>query len=288
VLRRLDLDAATRSYARLLGRRPSWRGDHPAAGTANTLFRLENTVVELLTPEGEGPVGAALRGWLDARGESPVGLALGTDDAEACRAWLAERGLAPGEVEAGMGRDAESGAFRRWRRVPIPLERTRGVVVFAIQRLSPDEILPPAEALLDEEGAVFALDHAVVRTSDPEAVKTLYGERLGLRLALDREFPQWGARLLFFRIGGVTLEFAASLDRPSEPDASDRLWGLSYRVRDADAARTRLVALGFDLSEVRPGRKPGTRVLTVRDGTHGIPTLLLEPPAQRPSGAAGD
>jgi hypothetical protein len=27
---------------------------------------------------------------------------------------------------------------------------------------------------------------------------------------------------------------------------------------------------------VRPGRKPGTRVLTVRGGTCGIPTLLVE------------
>jgi hypothetical protein len=104
-------------------------------------------------------------------------------------------------------------------------------------------------------------------------------------LALDRNFPQWGARLLFFRVGDITLEVAAALIPDSgEADGSsvldserDQLWGLSFRVRDADLARARLDASGFDVSEVRDGRKPGTRVFSVRDGTCGVPTLVLQP-----------
>jgi catechol 2,3-dioxygenase-like lactoylglutathione lyase family enzyme len=272
-----DLDAAARSYARLLGRSPSWRGEHPTAGTANALFRLENTYLELLARAGEGPIGEAVGRWIGARGEGPVGLAFGTDDAATCRAELAARGLEPGRVEKGMGRDVESGAFREWLRVELPIARTRGVVLFAIEHLSPAEILPLVPAIGDEAAAVFALDHAVVRTCDAEAARALYGDGLGLRLALDREFPQWGARLLFFRVGGVTVEIAAELGAAPGPDTGDRLWGFSWRVRDADAARERLVAAGFDASPVRPGRRPGTRVLTVRDGTHGAATLLLEP-----------
>ena len=271
-----DLDAAARSTARLLGRSPSWRGEHPGAGTANALFRLENTTLELLSPAGAGPTGEALRRWLSAHGEGPVGLAFGTDDAAACRAQLAERGLEPGPVEQGMGRDVESGAFREWLRVALPVARTRGVVLFAIQQLSPAELLPRMPAVGDESAAITALDHAVVRSPDAEAARALYGDRLGLRLALDREFPQWGARLIFFRVGGVTVEIAAELGAAPAADAGDRLWGLSWRVGDADAARARLVAAGFDVSEVRPGRRPGTRVLTVRDGTLGVPTLVLE------------
>jgi len=56
----------------------------------------------------------------------------------------------------------------------------------------------------------------------------------------------------------------------------DTMWGLSWRVADIEATRARLVAAGVDVSEVRDGRKPGTRVLTVRGGTCGIPTLLVE------------
>ena len=33
---------------------------------------------------------------------------------------------------------------------------------------------------------------------------------------------------------------------------------------------------GIDVSEVRTGRKPGTRVMSVRSGTCGIHTLFLE------------
>jgi hypothetical protein len=86
-------------------------------------------------------------------------------------------------------------------------------------------------------------------------------------------------RLLFFRVGGVTVEIAAALDPASaEPDPRrDRLFGLSWRVGDADAARRRLAEAGFDVSEVRAGRRPGTRVASVRSGTCGVPTLILGP-----------
>lgn len=272
-----DLDAATRSYALLLGRRPSWRGEHPSAGSANALFRLGNTYLELLAPAGAGPVAELLRAWLDAQGESPLGLAFGTSDAAACRDALAQRGLEPGPVEKGLGRDVESGAIREWLRVPIPLAKTRGVLLFAIQHTSPEGLLPPAAPAGPEASLVSGLDHAVLETSDPEAAMALYGDGLGLRLALDREFPAWDARLIFFRVGGITVELAARLKGASTPPERDRFYGLSWRVPDADAARARLSAAGLDVSDVRAGRKPGTRVLTVRSGTCGVPTLLIEP-----------
>jgi len=280
-----DLRAATSQYARLFGCSPSWRGEHPAAGTANALFRLENCYVELLSREGEGPHGSALSAWLDARGEGLIGLAFGTNDAEACRGFFAERGLEPEAIEKGLGRDVESGAFREWLRVPLPARKTRGVLLFAIEHLSSDATLAPGLPLGDARALVFGLDHAVLRTADPEAAKALYGDALGLRLALDRAFPEWGARLLFFRVGGITLEVAAALEPAGEggdakplPSADrDALWGLSYRVRDAEGARARLDASGFEVSAVREGRKPGTRVFGVRNGTCGVPTLILQP-----------
>ncbi len=274
-----DLDAAARAYAQLLGRRPSWRGEHPAAGSVNTLFRLENTYLELLAPGGSGPVGDLLRGWLAERGEGLLGLVFGTRDAVACREELLARGLAPGPVERGLGRDIESGAIREWLRVPLPLSDTRGVLLFAIEHTSPDALLPPAAPVGAEAAGIQSLDHAVVETADAEAAKALYGDALGLRLALDREFPQWGARLIFYRVGDITVEMAARLDASAADPQRDRLFGLSWRVPDADAARARLQAAGLHVSEVRPGRKPGTRVLSVRGGTCGVPTLLIEPRA---------
>lgn len=283
-----DLDAATDCYAGLLGLRPSWRGHHPGAGTANTLFRLDNTYIELISPgpgDGAGPDAELLEAWLAARGEGLLGLAFATGDVERCSAGLAERGLEPGPVQPGRGVATDSGAARQWRSTRLGATATRGVFICAIEHDSPEELLPRSSpSATPEAGCVTALDHAVVQSPDAEAAKRLYGEGLGLRLALDRTFEEWGMRLLFFRVGGVTVEIAnaqtggganAATDANDAPD-EDRLWGLCYRVPDADAAHARLSAAGFDVSDVRPGRRPGTRVLTVRSGTCGVPTLVLE------------
>ncbi len=112
---------------------------------------------------------------------------------------------------------------------------------------------------------------------DLESSQRLYGEVLGLRLALDRTFEARGTRILFYRAGGVTVEVAGSLSESPRPSKPDRLWGLAYRVRDLEAAHERLVAAGFDVSEIRMGAKRGTRVCTVRRETHGVATLLIAP-----------
>src|SRR4029079_11662852 len=88
-----DLARATDTYRELLGREPSWRGRDPAYGTANTLFRLENTYLELLAAAGEGPLASVLGTWLDAHGEGPFALAFGTDGVDGAVATLRARGM---------------------------------------------------------------------------------------------------------------------------------------------------------------------------------------------------
>jgi len=147
---------------------------------------------------------------------------------------------------------------------------TRGIAieVCAGERAvsAPPPLLPGAERL----------DHAVVLSGDLEAAKRLYGGALGMRLALDRSFPQRGVRILFFRLAGVTIEIAGPL-AGAPRSADDRFGGLAWRGSDVDAWRARLVAQGFDVSDCRAGFKPGTRVCSVRDRTHHVPTLLIAP-----------
>jgi len=71
------------------------------------------------------------------------------------------------------------------------------------------------------------------------------------------------------------VEMAASLKRPVT-DEPDRFGGLAWRVTDAMAAQARIAAAGFDVSDVKKGRKPGTLVFTVRNGTAGVPTILIQ------------
>ena len=161
----------------------------------------------------------------------------------------------------------------------MPADATRGVLLFAIEHGTPEAALPAAPAICEEAAAVSGLDHAVVACGDLGAARRLYGEQLGLRLALDRSFPDRGLRILFFRVGGVTVEVVGSPGGP-EPGAAgeaDRLSGLAYRVPDVPAARARLAEAGFDVSAHRPGFKPGSRVCSVRRETCGVRTLLIGP-----------
>jgi catechol 2,3-dioxygenase-like lactoylglutathione lyase family enzyme len=122
---------------------------------------------------------------------------------------------------------------------------------------------------------VDAIDHVVVRTQDADRAIALWRDRVGLRLALDRDFEVRGVRLVFFRSGGITLEYASFHGQTSDGDADDELFGASYRVADLETRRARLLAEGFEVSEIRPGMKPGTMVATVRSRTEGVATLLL-------------
>lgn len=133
-------------------------------------------------------------------------------------------------------------------------------------------------------GRIAGLDHAVINSASATGTAFLLGVQLGLDLRLDIDRPDWGGRLLFFRCGDLILEVferrsadaadAAGLDDDTRRDG---FYGLSWRAHDLDTTRAELAALDFDVSDVRPGRKAGTRVLTVRDRCAGVATLLLEP-----------
>jgi catechol 2,3-dioxygenase-like lactoylglutathione lyase family enzyme len=266
-----DLSAGLTAYETLLGCAASWRAEAPDGGVESAAFRLANVAVELIAPSGVGAMAERLRAVLDATGDGLASLAFAVDDIERAHRRLARLGLDPEPIAAGRSVDRGNGACRRWRRTRAATTATHGVRIFLIQPDAPTAARPAVEP-----GAVTGLDHVVIRTPDPERAAALYGARLGLDMRLDRSSPEWGTRLMFFRCGDLIVEIAHDL-RAGASSGPDRLWGLSWRVADAEAVRGRLHAAGLDVSEVRPGRKPGTRVFTVRDRTCGVPTLVLEP-----------
>ena len=120
---------------------------------------------------------------------------------------------------------------------------------------------------------IAAVDHVVLRTSDADDCIRLFGDDLGMRLALDQQVPEWGGRMLFFRCGKLTLEVIQGKDAPEE----DHFWGITYLCDDLDATLSALDGAGVAHSGNRLGRKPGTRVATVKSHCLGIPTLLIGP-----------
>jgi catechol 2,3-dioxygenase-like lactoylglutathione lyase family enzyme len=120
----------------------------------------------------------------------------------------------------------------------------------------------------------LTVDHVVLRTGDAQGCVALFAEQLGIRLALDKTVPEWGGRMLFFRAGKLTLEVIQP-DRPTK--GSDRFWGIAYHCADIEREHARLCNAGVLASEIREGRKAGTRVATVKSHCLDIPTLLIAP-----------
>lgn len=265
-----DLDSAIDSYTKLFGYGPSWRGIHKQLGTANALFPVENTYLELLASNGEEGAGAAMiKATLELNGEGLAGLVLGTSNINDLKESLLASGVELQDLSLGEGVDSDQGLKRTWKNLFLPFSLTRGMFAFIIQHETGE--LPVVHGR--SSSTINKLDHVVVNTNDPEGFKSLYGDTFGIRLALDQTVEKWGGRMLFFRLNRTTIEV---IGRPDEDDPADKLWGLAWSVEDLKATHQRLVKEGIEISEVKAGRKENTLVCTVKSDTCNVPTLLIE------------
>jgi len=266
-----DIAAGTRACQTLLARAPSWR--YTGAGATRALFTLDNMTLELVAPDGEGEDASRIRAVLAEQGEGLASLCFRTNDIAKMHRRLDRLTLKPEPIAEGEARDDASGATLSWKRTRAATDAAHGVRLFFLELAS-----ERPRSATTAEAPITAMDHVVVATTDPERAAALYGARLGLDMALDRSHPEWG-RLMFFRCGDLIVEVA---HRPGKEATSgpDKLHGISWRVADIDATQARLAASGVDVSEVRIGRRPGTRVMTVKSGTCGVPTLLIEKTAR--------
>lgn len=263
-----DIEAGVEDYRVVMGSDPVWRarGD----GIASAVFAVGNTALELLAPDGEGETADKLR-EMTAEGGKLTSLAYRTDMIDETHRLLGRRGLQPSDVTGGRSEDTETGAVRTWRRFRVPDEQMAGIKSFVLE--NGGAALSAADA---QAGVVSSLDHIVINTPNPDRAVANYCARLGFRFALDRTATQWNTRFLFFRIGDLTIEIVNRLDKESDRDGDDKIWGVTWAVADLDAAHDRLQSAGREVSKIRDGRKPGSRVFTVRDGTLGVPTLFID------------
>jgi catechol 2,3-dioxygenase-like lactoylglutathione lyase family enzyme len=247
-----DIASASAAMERLLGRTVH-------ASEESATVRLANMALDLMASE-DGSEGLA-------------GLAFAVESIEQAHRICERRALKPSAPIAFA--ETDPNGLREGRHIDLDPEATFGVPVTLIEYAT-----SPSPASTAGEGAVTGLDHVVVRTTHPNRAAALYGARLGLDMRLDRTEPKWGARLMFFRAGDLIIEVVHNLNEEAS-DKPDKLWGLSWRTANIEAAHARLKTDAFDISEIRQGRKPGTRVFTVRNATLGVPTLIVEPSAVR-------
>jgi catechol 2,3-dioxygenase-like lactoylglutathione lyase family enzyme len=266
-----DINAAATTYGALLGQTPAWRTSGDGVETA--IFTLANMSLEIMAPSGDGATAERVRARLAEQGEGLASLCFRVNAIDKFQRRLKRLGLTPEDIAQSGSTNAIDGAALAWQRTRTAVEATHGVRLFflemAIER-------PRSQAAAG--APIVGLDHVVIATEEPERAAALYGARLGLDMTLDLARPDWGARLMFFRCGDLVVEIVHRMndDKRGEPD---KLWGLSWCVANLEAARTRLASTGLDVSETRTGRRPGTRVFTVRTGALGVPTLVIQPGA---------
>ncbi|HEX6860872.1 MAG TPA: VOC family protein [Caulobacteraceae bacterium] len=263
-----DLDEAVGRYEALLGRAPNWRGAD--GGAHHAWFQLSNMALDVIAPRGSGYTGDRVKARLDEAGEGIWALAFTVDDMAATRRRLERVGAPSTEARPIRATHPETGEKRYWTTSVLDPAASHGTNIFLIEEAP----WPASPFTGDEAAAVSGLDHVVVNTPNPERAAAFWGARLGLDMRLDRSNEQWGMRLMFFRCGDLVVEVAHPL-KGGVGDGPDAPWGLSWRVPDVPAANARMKGAGFDVSDVRPGRKPGTAVFTVKDAPAAVPTLVI-------------
>ncbi|MGH1371255.1 MAG: VOC family protein [Cellvibrionaceae bacterium] len=248
-----SLPEAVAAYQHLLGFAPIWQGQVKSADSSefssSAWFLVNNTILELLPRDDQD---AAVCGLVFRSDEVNA-----TDD-------IVYRSDDGNEHVGTEQRVDKSSAMGLW----LTLESEANSMA----------LLGDSSRSLDES-AIQSVDHVVLYTNDADGCVQTFGEQgLGLRLALDKTVPEWGGRMLFFRQGKLTLEII----QPNERfDGDDYFWGLAYQVTNIDAVVARLQNQGVTTSSVRDGRKPGTKVATVKSHHLNIPTLLVEPAIKR-------
>ena len=264
-----DLEKAVRDYSLVFGFGPTWQGNHPSLGTKNALFPLENMYLELIAIDDEGPLAETVNEHLKKNGESIFGLALETDNIELAKNELSASFNTDLEISDGKGVNNISKDERLWRNIFIPNKFSRGIFTLLIQHTK--GILPEHD--ISDESNISRMDHVVINSNDPDGLVDLYGDKYGIRLALDQFVEKWGGRMLFFRTDHTTIEaIGIKKDGPAE----DFLWGLAWTTKDIKKTHKRLVDAGVNVTDIKDGRKPKTLVATIKSHCADIPTLLIE------------
>ena len=264
-----NLNEAEKNYKKIFGIDPVWRGEHKELGTANVIFNLKNTYLELLSANGDGLGAALVNHYLEKDGEGLIGIVFGTNDLNEAAKSIKDKGFNIGDITEGEGTNSDESEKRKWKNLFLPPELTRGLFSFIIQHT--DGNLPSSKH--EMQSAVNKLDHIVINTNDADGFIEIYKNVFGLRLALDKTIEAWNRRMLFFRFNKTTIEV---IEENDDKEPSDKLWGLAWAVEDLQETYDRLIKEGLELTLVKPGIKDKTLVSTIRSHTHGVPTLIIQ------------
>jgi len=236
----------------------------PELGFKSSVFELLNSEVHLLSNIADAKNVYENSFDYKHKNESIFAICLGSNDFLNDYKKFSELGLNPSKINSGFHEDRDK-VKHEIRFFSFPINKTCGLRIL-ISEASEIQIRDFGEDVITK------INQVVVYASEMESLKELFESKLGVRLALDQEFDfgQGKNRMMFFKIGGVTIEIVE--DTKINKNSYS---GIGWHCDSISLNHKRFSERGFSISPIRKGRKEGTLVSTIKDAPLSVPTIII-------------
>ena len=259
-----NIEETSQKFSIFFRRKPNFIGQSRKLGIDIISFGLNKTNICLISPKNSGIWSEKLNNFLKNKGEGIFGINFFSNDFNNDYNNFVKNHLkVSGKIESSFeGNNDIEIKFSFFNILDKTIESLNILVSSEIDFQDNKSSL---------KNNVSKVNQLVIQTEDPDTIKEIFEGKLSIRLALDKTFKKWAGRMLFFRLGGVTLEVIEGKDIKQNSE----YFGIGWHADNYNKCYDNLINDGFRLSEIRAGRKEGTLVSTLKEPILNIPTILI-------------
>ena len=259
-----NIEETSQKFSIFFRRKPNFIGQSRKLGIDIISFGLNKTNICLISPKNSGIWSEKLNNFLKNKGEGIFGINFFSNDFNNDYNNFVKNHLkVSGKIESSFeGNNDIEIKFSFFNILDKTIESLNILVSSKIDFQDNKSSL---------KNNVSKVNQLVIQTKDPDTIKEIFEGKLSIRLALDKTFKKWAGRMLFFRLGGVTLEVIEGKDIKQNSE----YFGIGWHADNYNKCYDDLINDGFRLSEIRAGRKEGTLVSTLKEPILNIPTILI-------------
>tara|TARA_B100000925_G_C21983722_1_gene463536 strand:+ start:39 stop:869 length:831 start_codon:yes stop_codon:yes gene_type:complete len=259
-----NIEETSQKFSIFFRRKPNFIGQSRKLGIDIISFGLNKTNICLISPKNSGIWSEKLNNFLKNKGEGIFGINFFSNDFNNDYNNFVKNHLkVSGKIESSFeGNNDIEIKFSFFNILDKTIESLNILVSSKIDFQDNKSSL---------KNNVSKVNQLVIQTEDPDTIKEIFEGKLSIRLALDKTFKKWAGRMLFFRLGGVTLEVIEGKDIKQNSE----YFGIGWHADNYNKCYDDLINDGFRLSEIRAGRKEGTLVSTLKEPILNIPTILI-------------
>jgi len=259
-----NIEETSQKFSIFFRRKPNFIGQSGKLGIDIISFGLNKTNICLISPKNSGIWSEKLNNFLKNKGEGIFGINFFSNDFNNDYNNFVKNHLkVSGKIESSF--EGNNDIEIKFSFFNILDKTIESLNIFVSSKI---DFQDNKSSLKNN---VSKVNQLVIQTEDPDTIKEIFEGKLSIRLALDKTFKKWAGRMLFFRLGGVTLEVIEGKDIKQNSE----YFGIGWHADNYNKCYDDLINDGFRLSEIRAGRKEGTLVSTLKEPILNIPTILI-------------